>query len=716
MNTLSQKILVKDDYQVTKYAATPSTWKPEAAIEKVFAYPYFLDTVTNPLPDSMRTIDATQVKVYDHYSYTLNKLVSTWTWGDKDYIQKVNIYSFFLVTAKNPLPDTNRGIDATQIKVIDNYAFTLTRAPATWTWDPSYKEHSIQPLTIYDNVLTTVVHPATDDTRGIEAQTAKFYDNFIITVDCPPWCRADVDITPELYCRWEQHKLDWSNLTVHTTIAAFQFHYYKEHLDITDTVNAQNWQFVNDYCDNLTATDKLGVTWEQHNIREKMIIDDGYVAIQIVPFKNRLNIAARINKVENIQYADHFQTLNIRPRLTADITWGETENSKLVMSATLSVHSEQTHIHEKGYFSSFFGQFETIPYKNRLRITTDFAAEANNPKYEFVSENALWATWFSGKENNPQYVDYTDRGQWRTIFDTKLIDPPLKINATLKISSTYTTTVTNPGSGGGGSGGISGGEISYADAQEDLQHYIYISPSFHTSETVRLREVLAITTWANHTPHSNALLREGLAIRFTENSERHNPNKIEASLVIKDFLKISTEQLANLLEYVRISDHYYTKGGSSDEATITYVVNEGNETTRYEHWPFESYAAFKGMYLGCCADGVYVLSGDNDNGEPIEAMINFGKQSFGSANYKRVPYVYASLAGDGDVYLQVSYNEDEQYMYPARKVDEYNATARFDLGRGIKANYLTFELYNENGSKFDLRNLWIYLTELSRRI
>lgn len=286
-------------------------------------------------------------------------------------------------------------------------------------------------------------------------------------------------------------------------------------------------------------------------------------------------------------------------------------------------------------------------------------------------------------------------------------DDPDIVMAIVRIKPTFSVD--------GGDGG-DGGDEGLADTSEYLINFIYITPTFKTEETIFYQTICAIASWADNTNDGFARINEKVIIHFTHENEELNPYGIDITVNVKDFLKISTEQLANLLEYVRISDHYYTKGGSSDEATITYVVNEGNETTRYEHWPFESYAAFKGMYLGCCADGVYVLSGDNDNGEPIEAMINFGKQSFGSANYKRVPYVYASLAGDGDVYLQVSYNEDEQYMYPARKVDEYNATARFDLGRGIKANYLTFELYNENGSKFDLRNLWIYLTELSRRI
>ena len=616
---------------------------------------------------------------------------------DTPQMQGVKAYSWFLDTFYNPT-DTTRQIDNTLAKIYTFQDYTYTAPDKLVTWDvDAVNTPAISSATFYDWNFTKVENVEPDPTRDIGDQQAKIYTFQTYVLDNPPWVRGNVTITPELYTRWEQHKLGTEQMTIGTSIAAYVRYIMREQMTITDTVSAQNWQFVNNLNENLSMRNWLGVSNEQHQVREAMTMKDSYSAIQVVPFKSRMRIRARFNKVENIQYADYAQKMKAYPRLTADVTWGETENSQLTISDTLKVHSEQVKIRERFYGVFFHGQFETIPYRQKGKFTTEF----------------------SEKTRNPIYVNYSDRGQWRTTFDTFVIDPPSKILETLTITDTWASTATNP------SGEITepdpvipdtGGTTSSANEQEDLQHFIYISPSFHTSETVSLREVLAIATWANHSPNANALLREGLTIRFTENSERHNPNKIEASLVIKDFLKISTERVANLLEYVRISDHYYTKGGSSDEATITYVVNEGNETTRYEHWPFESYAAFKGMYLGCCADGVYVLSGDNDDGEPIEAMINFGKQSFGSANYKRVPYVYASLAGDGDVYLQVSYNEDEQYMYPARKVDEYNATARFDLGRGIKANYLTFELYNENGSKFDLRNLWIYLTELSRRI
>ena len=373
--------------------------------------------------------------------------------------------------------------------------------------------------------------------------------------------------------------------------------------------------------------------------------------------------------------------------------------------------------------------------KQKLTVAPYFVASANNPaqnqKRGLDAQNIKFYNTFDVYIDNPPnitgLIKITPSIKVTSTSDPEAIDELLFIEdnftalgpddpdiqfAIVRIKPTFSVS---DGSSGGGEI-VDPGDDGVADANEDLQHFVYISATFSANETIKYNNVCAIASWITDTGDAYAKLNEKLKIHFYQTNDELNPNGIDTTVNIKDFLKISTEQLANLLEYVRITNHYYTKGGSSDEATITYVVNEGNETTRYEHWPFESYAAFKGMYLGCCADGVYVLSGDNDDGEPIEAMINFGKQSFGSANYKRVPYVYASLAGDGDVYLQVSYNEDEQYMYPARKVDEYNATARFDLGRGIKANYLTFELYNENGSKFDLRNLWIYLTELSRRI
>ena len=584
--------------------------------------------------------------------------------------------------------------------------FSVTRemgAASTWDIDTSGAIENVQALSYF--LVTEASNPAPDPTRDLGDQYLKIYPAFneIVTrsLSTAAWDnqedgsnRTKLDFLSYLLVTEATNHAPDPTRDLGSQLAKFyDFFFYTfdnpPWLKSSVTISSP-----------FTAVAKNPPVYTD----ELAWIEDNYYTIEQIPYKENAIITPtfRTGNAENTQVVENvLVTDSYTPTLVISV--GNQENLLITPNEIGAKNVQPTTFSSKillhSYFSEKSIQNEMTVLYTQLTIHPTLTGRVKNP---------------------PVYINLHKQGMIITpSFDATIFVLPqdVTINENLTITERW-IDITSGGSGGEiivdpDAGDTSG---SYADAQEDLQHFIYISPSFHTSETVSLREVLAIATWANHSPNANALLREGLTIRFTENSERHNPNKIEASLVIKDFLKISTEQLANLLEYVRISDHYYTKGGSSDEATITYVVNEGNETTRYEHWPFESYAAFKGMYLGCCADGVYVLSGDNDDGEPIEAMINFGKQSFGSANYKRVPYVYASLAGDGDVYLQVSYNEDEQYMYPARKVDEYNATARFDLGRGIKANYLTFELYNENGSKFDLRNLWIYLTELSRRI
>lgn len=357
---------------------------------------------------------------------------------------------------------------------------------------------------------------------------------------------------------------------------------------------------------------------------------------------------------------------------------------------------------------------EQIVWREKMRITCDgLKLYIKNPTVfrslsRGVMRMALATTMTTSPNKTAELIDGLK-------ISSFIIDPdgPAGHTEYLKIEAWFRVDAEIIPDGGGDGGDTDQG---LADAEEQTTEYVRLGSWFKTSETVHYFDVLAMATYAGHMPNANAIFRGGLKLNFKINDLKGGAEKLDSLVKITDFLKISTQETKNILEFVRISDFYRAEGGTSEEEYTTYVINEDNETTRYEHWPFESYAAFKGVHFGCGPDGIYELTGDDDNGEPIAAMINFGKQSFGSSQMKRVPYVYASLASDGDLYMQVSYTDDNVYMYPARKVDEYNATVRFDLGRGIKANYLNFELYNENGSKFDLRNVWIYLTELSRRI
>lgn len=156
--------------------------------------------------------------------------------------------------------------------------------------------------------------------------------------------------------------------------------------------------------------------------------------------------------------------------------------------------------------------------------------------------------------------------------------------------------------------------------------------------------------------------------------------------------------------------------GEAAEAGAVWVVNaETGATTRYENFDFNSYAKIGDTYFGCKADGIYQLDGDTDAGDPIQAMVSFGKQNFGTSALKRITNAYVGTSGEGKLFLKII-AEGEEYIYAARSYDEHLQVQRFDTGKGLRTNWLEFELYNADGEDFELASVEFAAVPLSRRI
>lgn len=157
-------------------------------------------------------------------------------------------------------------------------------------------------------------------------------------------------------------------------------------------------------------------------------------------------------------------------------------------------------------------------------------------------------------------------------------------------------------------------------------------------------------------------------------------------------------------------------GGGPDsdpDVWATNLVTGGS--TRYEGFDFNSYAKIGANYYGCKSDGIYRLDGDTDNGTPVQAMVSFGKQNFGTSALKRITNAYVGVSGQGRLFLKVL-AEGQEYTYAQRGYDEQLQVQRFDTGKGLRANWLEFELYNADGEDFELASVEFAAVPLSRRI
>lgn len=139
--------------------------------------------------------------------------------------------------------------------------------------------------------------------------------------------------------------------------------------------------------------------------------------------------------------------------------------------------------------------------------------------------------------------------------------------------------------------------------------------------------------------------------------------------------------------------------------------------TTYSNFPFNSFAAFNGVYLGASDAGLFVLAGDTDNGALIQAAARVGITDFATSYLKRVDRVYVGYRTTGDLVLRVFTDELTQRDYLLRATGDaglHGNHAR--LGKGLEARYWSFEVRNVNGSDFELNMIELKPTKLRRRV
>lgn len=148
----------------------------------------------------------------------------------------------------------------------------------------------------------------------------------------------------------------------------------------------------------------------------------------------------------------------------------------------------------------------------------------------------------------------------------------------------------------------------------------------------------------------------------------------------------------------------------------TLVVNmETNGSTSYSAFDFNSFARLGNRYLGAGARGIVELLGADDDGEPVNAALHFGRRDLDSAQRKTIAEAYVGMAADGCLTLRVT-AEGRSFSYRTRSASEHMRQERVDLGKGLKANYFDLELFNEDGDNFEVDTLQLRVADLQRKI
>lgn len=152
-----------------------------------------------------------------------------------------------------------------------------------------------------------------------------------------------------------------------------------------------------------------------------------------------------------------------------------------------------------------------------------------------------------------------------------------------------------------------------------------------------------------------------------------------------------------------------------------WVVNtETGAPTEYENFNFNSMCKLGQKYYGAAENGLFMLDGETDDGDPINARILTGEMDFGSPNLKRLERAYMGYTSEGDMVLRIIVThagKPNEYWYkvPTRFGSE-DTESRIKIGEGIFSNYWQFELVNPDGAHFKIERWLFDIRYMQRRV
>lgn len=149
-----------------------------------------------------------------------------------------------------------------------------------------------------------------------------------------------------------------------------------------------------------------------------------------------------------------------------------------------------------------------------------------------------------------------------------------------------------------------------------------------------------------------------------------------------------------------------------------YAINLSNgAVTRYTDYPFDNVLRLGNDFFGIAPTGVFKIGGSLDIAAPINAHAKTFSTSFGSANYKRVPYTYLSGRADNGVVVGVQADEGDTYEYDSSfGENELLNNHRSVVGKGIRGVYYSFSIANVSGGKLEVDELAVQVAATQRAI
>ena len=158
---------------------------------------------------------------------------------------------------------------------------------------------------------------------------------------------------------------------------------------------------------------------------------------------------------------------------------------------------------------------------------------------------------------------------------------------------------------------------------------------------------------------------------------------------------------------------------AKDFAAVAWVMNtETGGLATYDNFQFNSIAAYNGALYGTSADGVYKLTGEDDEGRDIDALVKTGFLDFEQQQTKRISDIFIGCTG-GPLEFDIETYDGPQEVY-TYTVEEREIAAprntRIKSGRGLSSRYWRFAYRNVDGADFQVYDVTAEVATSKRRL
>lgn len=157
-----------------------------------------------------------------------------------------------------------------------------------------------------------------------------------------------------------------------------------------------------------------------------------------------------------------------------------------------------------------------------------------------------------------------------------------------------------------------------------------------------------------------------------------------------------------------------------DPGLIAWVLNtETSAVSWYDNFDFQTIAQVNDDVFGVNSEGIFLLTGDDDAGDTIDASIRSGFMDFGTAYTKRFENMYIGYVSTGALYTRLRVKDSKHaastYLLQSREADAPR-TSRFEPGKGLYGRYWQVEIGNMNGAPFTVYDMDVDLAISNRKL